>query len=318
MSLFVRVFAANAALLSTAALVLGLSPITVSWPIALTEAVVLVLGLAAMLVANILLLRPMFAPLQRLASHMSAVDLLRPGQRVSVTGPAEVTALVRAFNDMLWRLEQERRDSGRRALAAQEAERKRIASELHDEVGQAMTAVLMRLERLRDGVVAERLSELGEAQEAIRSTLDEVRRIAQELRPETLEHLGLVSALTALCRTFASHTGLRVECRFGADLPDLDPEAELAIYRVAQEALTNVARHAGAQRVCLYLEADRTDVVLRVVDDGRGFDIRAPHAGGLLGMRERAVSVGGRFVISLACGGGVEVRVALPAARERR
>src|SRR6266498_399156 len=132
-------FVTNAALLVVAAIVLGVSPITVSWPIALTEAVVLTFGLVAMLVANALLLRPAFQPLERLARRMGDVDLLRPGQRFAVAARGEILALVAAFNQMLERLEAERRESGRRAVAAQEAERKRVASELHDEVGQAMT-----------------------------------------------------------------------------------------------------------------------------------------------------------------------------------
>src|SRR6266511_3273905 len=193
MSLFWRVFVTNAALLVVAAIVLGVSPLTVSWPIALTAAVVLTFGLVAMLVANALLLRPAFQPLERLARRMGDVDLLRPGQRFAVAA---------------------RRESGRRAVAAQEAERKRVASELHDEVGQAMTGVLMLLARLQDAVVPERRRELADAQEAIRGGLEEVRRIAQELRPELLEHLGLVSALRALARTFAARTGIEVECRF--------------------------------------------------------------------------------------------------------
>src|SRR6266542_401300 len=117
MSLFWRVFVTNAALLVVAAIVLGVSPITVSWPIALTEAVVLTFGLVAMLVANALLLRPAFQPLERLARRMGDVDLLRPGQRFAVAARGEILALVAAFNQMLERLEAERRESGRRAVA---------------------------------------------------------------------------------------------------------------------------------------------------------------------------------------------------------
>jgi two-component system sensor histidine kinase UhpB len=141
MSLFWRVFTTNAVLLTVAALVLGVSPITVSWPIALTEAVVLTFGLVAMLVANALLLRPALEPLEQLARRTGSVDLLRPGQRFAVAARGEVLALVQAFNEMLERLEAERRESGRRAVAVQEAERERVAHELHDEVGQAMTGV---------------------------------------------------------------------------------------------------------------------------------------------------------------------------------
>ncbi|HZD00024.1 MAG TPA: histidine kinase [Actinomycetes bacterium] len=313
MSLFWRVFATNAALLVAAAIVLGLSPITVSWPIALTEAVVLTLGLVAMLVANIVLLRPVFVPLERLADRMGDVDLLRPGQRFAVAARGEILALVEAFNQMLERLEAERRESGRRALAAQEAERKRVASELHDEVGQTMTAVLMSLVRLQDGVVPERRQQLADAQEAIRGSLEEVRRIAQELRPEMLEHLGLVSALTALARTFSARTGIQVRCRFARDLPALDAEVELVLYRIVQESLTNVARHAHAACASLSMEpGPGRVVVVRVVDDGRGVHGRFREGGGVRGMRERVMVVGGELVISTAPTGGVEVRVEVP------
>jgi two-component system, NarL family, sensor histidine kinase UhpB len=296
-----------------AAIVLGVSPITVSWPIALTEVVVLTLGLVAMLAANAALLRPVFEPLERLARRMGDVDLLRPGQRFAVAARGEIRALVEAFNQMLERLEGERRESGRRAVAAQEAERKRVASELHDEVGQAMTAVLLVLARLQDAVVPERRQELVDAQEAIRGSLEEVRRIAQELRPELLEHLGLVSALTALARTFSARTGIEVQCRFAAELPELDREVELAVYRIVQESLTNVARHAGATRARLSMRPRPGGVVVCVVDDGRGTRGGLREGGGVRGMRERAMAAGGELAIAVAQAGGVEVRVDVPA-----
>src|SRR6266540_3713099 len=302
MSLFWRVFVTNAALLVVAAIVLGVSPITVSWPIALTEAVVLTFGLVAMLVANALLLRPAFQPLERLARRMGDVDLLRPGQRFAVAARGEILALVAAFNQM---------------LARQEAERKRVASELHDEVGQAMTGVLMLLARLQDAVVPERRRELADAQEAIRGGLEEVRRIAQELRPELLEHLGLVSALRALARTFAARTGIEVECRFAPELLKLDRDVELALYRIVQESLTNVARHAGATRVELSMGPRQGGVGVRVVDDGRGVHGPLREGGGVRGMRERAMVVGGELAITAARAGGVEVRVNVPALEER-
>src|SRR6266540_4090865 len=255
MSLFWRVFVTNAALLVVAAIVLGVSPITVRWPIALTEAVVLTFGLVAMLVANALLLRPAFQPLERLARRMGDVDLLRPGQRFAVAARGEILALVAAFNQMLERLEAERRESGRRAVAAQEAERKRVASELHDEVGQAMTGVLMLLARLQDAVV-----------------------------PELLK---------------------------------LDRDVELALYRIVQESLTNVARHAGATRVELSMGPRQGGVGVRVVDDGRGVHGPLREGGGVRGMRERAMVVGGELAITAARAGGVEVRVNVPALEER-
>jgi two-component system, NarL family, sensor histidine kinase UhpB len=314
MSLFWRVFLTNAVLLIVAAIVLGVLAVTIGAPVALTETAVLVVGVVTMLLANLLLLRPSFVPLERLARRMRDVDLLQPGQRLPVTGPAEVGALVRAFNEMLERLETERRESGRRALAAQEGERRRIAQELHDEIGQTMSAVLLQIKRISSQVPSERRPELGEAQEAVRSALDEVRRIAHELRPVALDDLGLRSALTALSTGFSRRTGLRVERSFKTDLPLLTPDAELALYRVAQESLANVARHADASSVQLSLEQGRGGVVLRITDDGHGFGPDTPDgAGGLRGMRERALMVGGNLAIGAGPGGGVEVRFEVPA-----
>jgi two-component system sensor histidine kinase UhpB len=314
-SLFWRVFAINASLLVLAALVVGVSPLTLSTPLAVRETVVLTVGLALMLAANLALLRPAFSPLERLAQRMRDVDLLRPGQRLAISGGGEVATLVQAFNEMIDRLEAERRESGGRALAAQEAERARIARGLHDEVGQAMTSVLLQLKRIEPVVPPARRGDLSEAQQTVRDALEEVRRIAQELRPELLEHLGLVSALTALATAFQRRTGVAVERRFARDLPALAPDVELAVYRVVQEGLTNVARHAGARTVQLSVEPGRRSVVVRLVDDGRGFAGERPaEGGGLRGMRERAVMVGAALAVKPAATGGVEIRLEAPAA----
>jgi len=297
-----RVFAINAALLALATLLLALTPVTIHASIALVEGVDLVVALVVMLAANLLLLRHTLAPINRLVERMRTVDLLRPGQRLVERGGVEVTELVRAFNQMLERLETERRDSGRRVLQAQEAERRRIASGLHDEVGQVLTGVLLRLDD-------------EETKESVRQALEEVRRIARELRPEMLEHLGLVSALTELSRKFSEQSGIAVERRFADDLPQLSDDAELAVYRVAQESLTNVARHAHASRVELALESGAESVVLRVADDGRGMpEVENLNGhGGLRGMRERALLVGGVLAIKRGRAGGVEVRLEVPA-----
>lgn len=324
MSLFWRVFVTNAALFVGATALLVATPLTVSWPVAVTEVVVLAVGVAAMLVANAVLLRPAFAPLERLAGHMGQVDLLRPGQRFTEPGRGEVAALVGAFNEMLERLEAERLESGRRALAAQEAERRRVAAGLHDEVGQTMTAVLMLLQRLRDADdrggpadAAVRGAMLHEAQESVRTGLDEVRRIAQELRPEMLEELGLVSALRAQAAAFTRRTGVTVDQHLARDLPAISPVAELAVYRIVQESLTNVARHANADRVELSLVAGAGGAVtLSVVDNGVGFPQDLAEGGGLRGMRERAVIIGARLSLQNGPAGGARVRLDLPPAVE--
>jgi two-component system sensor histidine kinase UhpB len=315
MPLFWRVFLMNAALLVAAGVIFLASPATISSEVRLAEETVLGAGILLLLVANYALLRPVFKPIEQLARRMENIDLLRPGSRLAPSGSREVDGLVRSFNNMLDRLESERRESGRQALAAQEAERKRIAVELHDEVGQTMTGVLLLLERVANEVPADRRRMFAEAQEATRTSLDDVRRIAQELRPEQLEHLGLVSALKALASSFTERASLELEWDFARALPPLAPDVELAVYRVAQESLTNVARHAGAGRVWLSLQPGPDSVVLRVVDDGCGLDGRPSRwGGGVRGMRERALLVGGALAITQASTGGVEVRLEVPVA----
>jgi two-component system, NarL family, sensor histidine kinase UhpB len=301
-----RVFAINATLLVVATLVLVLARSRLHASLAFLEGLDVAVFLLVMLAANLLLLRPTLNPIGQLVARMRTVDLLRPGQQLAKRGGPEVAELVAVFNEMLDRLETERRESGKRALTAQEAERARIARGLHDEVGQVLTGVLLQLEGSGPNE---------EAKASVRQALEEVRRIARELRPDMLEHLGLVSALTELARKFAGQSGLRIDRRFADDLPPLSDEAELAVYRVAQESLTNVARHAHASRVEVALEAGAGSVVLRVVDDGRGIDDTAAlnGHGGLRGMRERTVLVGGALAVKRAREGGVEVRLEVPA-----
>lgn len=315
MSLFWRIFGLNAVVLGAATAVLLLAPVTVSASILLTEAIVLVGGLGVMLVANGALLRVGLAPLDRVTRRMTTVDLLRPGHRLTVTGHGDVAALIRTFNEMLDRLEQERATSTARALSAQEAERRRIAQELHDEVGQSMTAVLLELKRTVDRAPEPLRGDLRQAQETTRDSLEEVRRLARRLRPGVLEDLGLVSALTALATDFATHTGLNVRRRFDARLPSMGHDAELVLYRVAQEGLTNVARHADASRVDVELVRTGRAMKLYIRDDGRGPG-HSREGAGIRGMRERALLIGGDLIVGRAPGGGTEVSLAIPVPEE--
>ncbi|MEU9351916.1 sensor histidine kinase [Streptomyces griseoloalbus] len=321
MSLYWRIFGLNAVVLGTATALLLWAPVTVSVPVLLTEAVILVAGLGVMLVANAALLRIGLAPLDRVTRLMTTVDLLRPGQRLPVRGGGEVAELVSTFNSMLERLEGERVASSARAILAQEGERRRIAQELHDEVGQSMTAVLLALKRASDEASEPLRGELQQAQEITRESLDEVRRLVRRLRPGVLDDLGLVSAVTSLATEFATHTGLRVLRRFDSDLPALDHETELVIYRVAQESLTNAARHAEARRVEVSLRGADACVVLEVSDDGRGIGA-AREGAGLRGMRERALLIGAALDLSSpdgtsATGTGTRVRLTVPAVRKQ-
>ncbi|MEV0458784.1 sensor histidine kinase [Catellatospora methionotrophica] len=316
MSLFWRIFLLNAAVLVAATVVLLLGPVTVSTPVVLTEALVLAVGLALMLVANAALLRVGLAPLHRLSRAMATLDLLQPAPRPIASGHAGIADLIRAFNTMIDRLEAERATSTARALSAQEDERRRVARELHDEVGQSLTAVLLQLEQVARHAPAPLNAELRQVQETTRGGLDEIRRIARRLRPGVLEELGLASALKALITEVTGHTDLAVVHRLDSDLPPMDAETELVVYRVAQEGLTNAVRHARASRVELSLHRRPGEVLLRVADDGRGAADAAEGAG-IRGMRERALLIGAQLEVVRSAAGGTEVRLRVPAAATR-
>ncbi|MFF2516238.1 HAMP domain-containing sensor histidine kinase [Streptomyces sp. NPDC058086] len=317
MSLFRRIFLLNAAGLTVAtALLLG--PVTVSTPILPGEVLVVVAGLVVLLVVDALVLRIGLAPLQRLGRAMATADLLHPGARAPVTGPAEVAGLITTYNTMLDRLETERATSSARALSAQECERRRISQELHDEVGQTLTAVLLQLKRVADQVPGELREEVRQAQEATRGGLDEIRRIARRLRPGVLEELGLHSALRSLAAEFTTH-GLSVRHHLDGDLPPLTEETELVVYRVAQEGLTNTARHAGADRAELRLRrvvgvdgGDGGGVELLVRDNGKGPG-RLREGAGISGMRERALLIGAALSVGAGPGVGTDVRLRISA-----
>jgi two-component system sensor histidine kinase UhpB len=216
---------------------------------------------------------------------------------------------------MLDRLETERRESARVALAAQERERLRVARELHDEIGQSLTAATLSAERAAAGDSAG----LQSVADQIKASLDDVRRIARQLRPEALDDLGLHNALITLCSRMAAQGNLRIERRLEAGLPALAPDVELVVYRVAQESLTNVVRHASATRAMVSLEIEGPWMVLRVRDDGRGLPDRLPGGtAGMAGMRERALLVGGRLAITSTPGEGTEVELQVPLGREER
>lgn len=309
--LFWRVCATNGLVFALGTTALALSPATVSARVLASEALVLGVGLTVMLLANALLLRRSLSPLDRLARRMDDVDLLRPGSRLPEAGAGAAARLNRTFNAMLARLEAERGASTRAALAAQEAERARIARELHDEVGQNLTAVLLGISRVAaraPGPLADELRALGET---VRSGLDDVRVIARRLRPGVLSDLGLISALNELATDVADHTGITIRRGVAPGLPELSAEAELVIYRVAQESLTNAARHSAATTASLTLSRQGNAVLLQVADNGRGIG-RATEGSGMLGMRERALLIGAQLAIGPRAGGGTEVRMLVP------
>jgi two-component system sensor histidine kinase UhpB len=275
----------NGAVLLVATLLLVLGPFSVSRHPVISEVAVLGAGLAVMLVANALLLRASFRPVEKVVAEYDA---------------------------MFARLERERAAGDARALAAQEEERRRIAQELHDEVGQQLTVVLLGLKRLEQDTPPELAEEVALLRQSVREGLDDVRRVARQLRPGVLDDLGLTSALASLTNDFAGRSPASVRRSVAPGLPPLTPEAELVCYRVAQEALTNAARHAEATSVVLSLSRVGDRVVLEVADNGRGFDPAADGAG-LRGMRERARMVGADLAIA-STHGATAVRLSVPVA----
>src|SRR4051794_34066248 len=311
--LFWQVFGTNALALVLAFLALVFGPVTVSAPPHATELVVLAAGLLVTLAINLVLLRRAFMPLDHLADTMRRHDPLSPGRRVRVEGGPVVSALAETFNEMLDRLEFERRDSARRALLVQEGERRRIARELHDDVGQTLTGVMLQVEGLATAIPDELRDQLDELRETARQGTEDVRRIARQLRPEALEDLGLQSALAALATGFGEQAQIRVSRHLEPPRLPLSEEQELVIYRVAQEAMTNVARHAEARAVELRLERSDDQIVLTVRDDGRGMPPAAQASShGIRGMRERAMLIGAGLAITPAPGHGTEVKLSIP------
>ncbi|MBV9311718.1 MAG: hypothetical protein JOZ73_12865 [Solirubrobacterales bacterium] len=308
-----RVFAANAAVFAVAVALLALTPVTVHASIRLSELVVLLAGLVVMLIVDLLLLRHVLAPMHRLSRCIGTIDHINPGQRAHGFDRAssETQALAQAFNQMLDRLEDERRESSARALAAQERERLRIARELHDEIGQTLTAVALRAEHASSNSDSD-AGELAQLAEIVQHTLQDLRRISRELRPETLDELGLVNALISLCERVGQRKGLHVRRQLNVTLPPMPPEAELAIYRIVQEALTNVIRHSNASRATVALTRSGNELVLSISDNGHGLPVPLEEGGGLTGMRERALTIRGELQIEPTPGGGVTVTVRLP------
>jgi two-component system sensor histidine kinase UhpB len=313
--LFWRIFAANAVVLAGASVtaVLILSPGSLSEPVALRELGIFAAALVVMVLANLLVTQRLVAPLEQLVRVMREVDLLRPGSRVSVGGaPSEATELAETFNAMLDRLETEREETMRRVIGAQEAERLRVAQELHDEIGQSLTAALLQLARVRKHAGPELEEEVAAATETVRSNLDDLRRIAQRLRPQALDELGLTSALSQFSARLSAQVGLPIDAHLDSQLPALTREEELVIYRVAQEALTNVVRHARATQSELTLERGPDRLTLRVADNGRGLDGDSAMSGGIRGMHERAALIHADLSVAPRQGGGTEVILHVP------
>jgi len=207
------------------------------------------------------------------------------------------------------------RDAVRRVVEAQELERARLARELHDETGQALTSILLGLKPLEQAAETdETLGAVASVRELVVSTLQDVRRLAVELRPSALDDFGLVSAVERLAQTFREQTGMHVDLETQLGDERLPGEVETALYRIVQEALTNIVKHAEASRVSILLTRKDGSAVAVVEDDGLGFDPGAARDEGLglVGMRERVGLVGGRLRIESSTGAGATLVAEVP------
>jgi two-component system, NarL family, sensor histidine kinase UhpB len=269
----------------------------------MTMAIIVILAaLAAVLAVNLVLLRRRFAPLESLIEEMEKVDLSRPGPVLpeSIDGVAETEEVARlelAFLRMMRRLEAERRRAGSAALRAQEQERARVARDLHDEVNQSLTGLLLRLEAVSEEAPPELEAELAETKALANRAMLELLSLARQLRPTALDDLGLAAAIGGQVEQIAA-AGIEAELSTEGDFSDLGDDVQLVVYRVAQEALSNAARHSGARRIAVTLRRSGPGAELEVADDGRGFAFEQSERGlGIAGMRERALLVGGELTI---------------------
>jgi two-component system sensor histidine kinase UhpB len=315
-ALFTQVLVVNAVLIGAVAIVAGaLARLSAGEVIGIA-----VLAVVVGAIGNAILLRRRFAPLEDLIDEMEKVDLARPGAPgfvlpASIDGVGETEEVERlelAFLRMMRRLEAERRRAGTAALHAQEEERARVARDLHDEVNQSLTGLLLRLEAARSAAPPQLEPELAETKSLANQAMRELLDLARRLRPTALDDLGLAAAIAGLVERLGE-SEIEATIEIEGDFADLGDDAQLVVYRVAQEALSNAARHSGAAHVAVALRHRPEEVELTVGDDGRGFAFAESERGlGIGGMRERALLVGGELTIESRPDAGTTVRLTIP------
>jgi two-component system sensor histidine kinase UhpB len=315
-SLATQILAVNALLIAaTAMAAIGAARLSLDDVVGRRQALVLVAGILAMVLVNGVVLRRRLAPLEKLIDVMERIDLTRPGVRAEVpeADSDDVLRLVQAFNRMLGRLEDERSYTAAAVLQGQETERARLARDLHDECNQALTGVLLRLQATMQHAPEDIRAELRDTKEVATTAMDELLRLARELRPAALDDHGLQAALRTQVERFSDQTGVPAELRVYDELADLPHHEQTVVYRVVQESLSNVARHAEAAQVIVEVGRDHGRPVVRVADDGVGFTLHDARADGigLVGMRERARLARGRLEVQSAPGRGTVVELRL-------
>jgi two-component system sensor histidine kinase UhpB len=289
----------------------------------------LILATLLTLLTNIFLLRISFRPLFGLLSTIRAISAGNTQARAPLSASdSEINELSLSFNTMLNRLEEARREQTVLILQAQEDERRRIALELHDEAGQNLTALLVHAELLHQHLqvlpgsgMTEKTRQhieagLEQLTKLTQSTLENIRVLAQQLRPNVLDDLGLLAAFRWLVADSAERLHLAVDLHIegmkeGEYL--LPTDYETALFRIAQESLTNIARHAQTHTATLTLKEDAKQITLQIQDRGCGYNLEQQHKSmGIFGMRERATMLGGTLTLDTQPGQGTTVKAVLP------
>jgi two-component system, NarL family, sensor histidine kinase UhpB len=274
------------------------------------QALVLALALALTFAVNLWMLQRRFRPLDRLIDRIERIDPAEPATFELERGDpvAEIERLGHSFKRLLEGMEEERRRSGQLVMRAQEEERRRLARDLHDEVNQALTAILLRLEALSQDAPPQQAAEVAELKRLVNQAMEELLSLARQLRPSALDDHGLLPAIETQLNRFAAQGGVEARLRTDGDPEDLDEAAQTAIYRTVQESLQNIGRHASATAVEVELDVEGERAQLRVRDDGDGFDPReGTNRLGLKGMAERARLIGGELDVRSTPGGGTTV-----------
>lgn len=319
--LFYKILVANAITLTVVVVVATVFARAAGGHGTLLFATLLAGGLLISVITNAVILRLALLPLRRLQGTAEQVEAgdLHARVEASELADADLARLMATFNTILDSGEVYRRrlrDIAARALNATEEERKRIARELHDGTAQTLAALRVRLRVARSAEDAETQSALLERISAdLGEATEEIRRIAQGLRPPALDMLGLAPAIESCARSVGDTTGLELETEITGVEDLLAPEAELALYRIVQEALSNVARHSSARTVRVRLGPVGRAVSVSIEDDGRGFAVRDEMSNrglGLFGMQERAAYVGGTVEIESEPGRGTRIRATIP------
>lgn len=286
-----------------------------------------VIGGALSITVNYLVLRAAFQPLDRLAE---VADVIRTGVfsarvRATLFSDPQLARLAESFNETLDELEQDRnqlRQLTSQVIHAQEEERKRIARELHDDTAQGLFAQLLTITAMKSSRHTD-VQQVAESLEASTvEAIEGVRRLALELRPPALDDLGLREALADMAQRYSEQTDIPVGYQWNGPRERLPAELELVLYRIAQEAMTNVLKHAHASRADITVTQVDADMVLTIVDNGQGFDpdtvVQRDVRGlglGVFGMAERTSLVGGNLGIEAAEPYGVRVVATVPIGR---